>query len=226
MTLSPAIFSNPNKSLRGGVSFVTVSAWFTYGALVDRSNTQVPYTGSVSSGVTEQPASKQVFPSLTPALGNAAVTIPGDGLRIRWMRRADLDAVLSLARRSSAGMSDPKALMGMLKMRNRVWLVAECRKKVVGFMIYEQTKSKVVIHHLVTESQQRRKNIGRIMVERLQRKLHLNNRRWIQTCVHERNLTAQLFFRALGFRAVYVMSGYFDGDDAYLMRYMRQETLL
>jgi ribosomal-protein-alanine N-acetyltransferase len=39
--------------------------------------------------------------------------------------------------------------------------------------------------------------------------------------VRETNLTAQLFFRAQGFRAVRVLRGYYEdsGEDAFLMQY-------
>ena len=132
---------------------------------------------------------------------------------------------MALACRSASGILSPKSLGEMLRRRNRVWLVAERGRKVVGFMVYEQTKTKLVILCLVTAPHQRRRHIARVLIERLQRKTRFGGRRRILAYVHERNLAAQLFFRAMGFRAVFISPGHFGGDDAYLMRYTPLDAL-
>ena len=193
---------------------------------MDNSNTQVSRTGVTGSGAAEASGSERPFhplAALIPGARRAAVGEAADTLRIRWMRRCDLDDVMALAGRPASGTVSPKALGEMLRRRNRVWLVAERGQKVVGFMVYEQTKTKLVILCLVTAPQQRRRHIAQVMIERLQRKLRMGGRRRILAYVHERNLPAQLFFRAMGFRAVFISPGHFDGDDAYLMRYTRTE---
>ena len=196
---------------------------------MEHSNTQLSRTGLTGSGVAEASGSQRPFhplsAALAPAVRGAAANSPADALRVRWMRRSDLDDVMALAGRSASETVSPKALGEMLRRRNRVWLVAERGRKLVGFMVYEQTKTKLVILCLVTAPQQRRRHIARMMIERLQRKLRCGSRRRILAYVHERNLTAQLFFRAMGFRAVFISPGHFDGDDAYLMRYTRVEIL-
>ena len=112
------------------------------------------------------------------------------------MRRSDLKDVMALACRSASGILSPKSLGEMLRRRNRVWLVAERGRKVVGFMVYEQTKTKLVILCLVTAPHQRRRHIARVLI-----------------------------FRAMGFRAVFISPGHFGGDDAYLMRYTPLDAL-
>ena len=59
------------------------------------------------------------------------------------------------------------------------------------------------------------------MVAKLISKLSLQRRRWIVLEVRETNLSAQLFFRENGFRAVNVLRGFFEEtlEDAYSMQY-------
>ena len=59
------------------------------------------------------------------------------------------------------------------------------------------------------------------MVERLVSKLSGHHRTRITLKVRESNLSAQLFFRQQGFRAVRVLRSLYEdsGEDAYLMQY-------
>jgi ribosomal-protein-alanine N-acetyltransferase len=63
--------------------------------------------------------------------------------------------------------------------------------------------------------------IGAQMVAKLVSKLSSHRRVRITLEVRETNLTAQLFFRTQGFRAVRVLRGYYEdsGEDAFLMQY-------
>jgi len=63
--------------------------------------------------------------------------------------------------------------------------------------------------------------IGTQMVGKLFGKLHTHRRGKITLAVRERNLTAQLFFRALDFRASKVLRNYYEdsGEDAFLMEH-------
>jgi ribosomal-protein-alanine N-acetyltransferase len=59
------------------------------------------------------------------------------------------------------------------------------------------------------------------MVAKLISKLSSHRRTRITLAVRETNLAAQLFFRAMEFKAVRVLRGYYEdtGEDAFLMQY-------
>jgi len=59
-----------------------------------------------------------------------------------------------------------------------------------------------------------------MMVEKLIGKLSSHRRTKIYVAVRDRDLPAQLLFRAMGFEALNVLRSYFENwDDAYWMRY-------
>ncbi len=59
------------------------------------------------------------------------------------------------------------------------------------------------------------------MISKLVSKLQSHRRTKITLAVREKNLTAQLFFRAQNFRSVKVLRGFYEdsGEDAFLMKY-------
>jgi ribosomal-protein-alanine N-acetyltransferase len=67
----------------------------------------------------------------------------------------------------------------------------------------------------------RRRGVGRQMIEKLVGKLSSQRRTRISLEVRETNLSAQVFFRANGFRATSVLHDFYDDspEDAYLMQY-------
>jgi len=104
-----------------------------------------------------------------------------------------------------------------------IGMVAEHEDRVVGFMVYELNKTRIHLLNLaVAEAEEyRRRGIGSQMVAKLIGKLSPDRRTRITLEVSETNLTAQLFFRNLGFRAVVVLHDLYDEstEDAYGMRY-------
>jgi ribosomal-protein-alanine N-acetyltransferase len=100
-------------------------------------------------------------------------------------------------------------------------MVAEQGEKVVGFMIYELHKNKLHILNFAVHPGYRRAGVGIQMVNKLVSKLSSHRRTRITLEVRETNLTAQLFFRSQGFKAVKVLRAYYEdsGEDAFQMQY-------
>jgi ribosomal-protein-alanine N-acetyltransferase len=100
-------------------------------------------------------------------------------------------------------------------------MVAEQGEKVVGFMIYELHKAKLHILNFAVHPIHRRLGVGAQMVAKLISKLSSHRRTRITLEVRETNLSAQLFFRSQGFRALRVLRGYYEdsGEVAFLMQY-------
>ena len=108
-----------------------------------------------------------------------------------------------------------------LRQRNCIGMVAEQGEKVVGFMIYELHKTKLHILNFAVHPTCRRASVGQQMVGKLISKLSSHRRTKITLEVRETNLAAQLFFKAMNFRAMRVLRSYYEdsGEDAFLMQY-------
>ena len=105
-------------------------------------------------------------------------------------------------------------------------MVAELDHDVVGFMIYELHKSRLHVLNFSVASAMRRRGVGSQMVAKLISKLSHERRTRILLEVRETNLAAQLFFRALGYRAVSVLREFYEDtpEDAYIMEYQYQAS--
>ena len=140
-------------------------------------------------------------------------------VHIRWMIRRDMVDVLAIERQSFDFSWTEDEFLQCLRQRNCIGMVAEHRDRVVGFMIYELQKNRLNVLNFAVATTARRMGIGSQMVEKLIGKLHSHRRRKITVAVRERNLDAQLFFKALDFRATKVIRKFYEdsGEDAFQM---------
>lgn len=145
------------------------------------------------------------------------------GLRvhIRWMIRRDMTEVLDIERESFEFPWYEEDFIRCLRQRNCIGMVAEHGERVVGFMIYELHKTRLHILNFAVAEGFRHRDVGRQMAEKLVSKLSSQRRTRITLEVRETNLSAQLFFKQLGFRATTVLRSYYEDspEDAYLMQY-------
>jgi len=148
-------------------------------------------------------------------------------VHIRWMIRRDMPEVLQTEQESFEFSWTEEDFLRCLRQRNCIGMVAEQGEKVVGFMIYELHKAKLHILNFAVHPSQRRSAVGAQMVAKLISKLSSHRRTRITLEVRETNLTAQLFFRHQGFRAVRVLRAYYEdsGEDAFLMQYKIAEDV-
>lgn len=142
-------------------------------------------------------------------------------VHIRWMIRRDMPEVLQTEQTSFDYSWTEEDFLRCLRQRNCIGMVAEFDDRVVGFMIYELHKTKLHILNFAVDPRYRRLGIGRQMVGKLIGKLSSHRRTKITLAVRETNLTAQLFFRNMTFKAVKVLRGYYEdsGEDAFLMQF-------
>ncbi|HVU86671.1 MAG TPA: ribosomal protein S18-alanine N-acetyltransferase [Pirellulales bacterium] len=140
---------------------------------------------------------------------------------IRWMIRRDMPEVLAIERQSFEFPWSEDDFLRQLRQRNCIGMVADCDDQVVGFMIYELHKTRLHVLNFAVAEQYRRQGVGRQMVAKLTGKLSQQRRSRLLLEVRETNLDAQLFFRALNFRAVSVLRGFYEDtpEDAYVMQY-------
>lgn len=151
-------------------------------------------------------------------------------LQIRWLIRRDMQEVLAIEQASFEFPWTEEDFLCCLRQRNCIGMVAERDQRVVGFMIYELHKSKLHILNFAVAEDDRRAGIGQQMVAKLIDKLSQQRRKEIVLEVRETNMSAQLFFKSQGFRAVCVLRTHYDdtAEDAYIMRYrlVEEEAIL
>jgi len=143
----------------------------------------------------------------------------GQEIAMRWMIRSDMDRVICLENNSFDFPWTEDEFIACLRCRNSIGVVAELSGLIVGYMIYELHKTRLHILNFCVDPDYRRQGVGTAMVTKLASKLSLQRRTRIALEVSETNLTAQLFFRANGFRAERILFGRYDSspDQSYYM---------
>lgn len=143
---------------------------------------------------------------------------------IRWMIRRDMAEVLAIEEACFdwyAWREDD--FVRALRQRNVIAMVADKEERVVGFMVYELHKNRLHVLDFAVHPGCQRLGVGRQMIDKLKWKLTEQRRRSITLHVRETNLPAQLFFRAMGFRADSVVRDLYNDcdEDAYLFQYAK-----
>lgn len=142
-------------------------------------------------------------------------------VRLRWMIRRDMLAVLEIERLSFDHPWSADVFMRTLRCQNCIGMVAECDELVVGYAIYRLQRHSLEILNFAVHPDFRRQQVGTAILDKLKRKLSPQRRKRITLQVRETNLPAQLFFRACGMRATIVVKDAFEDsdEDAYIFRF-------
>ncbi|NBV45107.1 MAG: ribosomal-protein-alanine N-acetyltransferase [Planctomycetia bacterium] len=143
-------------------------------------------------------------------------------VHVRWMIRRDMAEVLDIEQEAFEFPWSEEDFTRCLRQRNCIGMVAEMAESVVAFMIYELHRSRLHVINFAVRRSHRRLGVGTLLMNRLAGKLSPDRRDRILLEVRERNLPAQLFFRALGYRAISVLKDFYQDttEDAYLMQYV------
>lgn len=147
-------------------------------------------------------------------------TIKSVYAHVRWMIRRDMPEVMEIEGYDSCPWSEDDVL-GFLRGRNCIGMVAEWKEQVIGFMVYELHKSRLHVVKLSVHPDWRRKSVGMQLMERLKVKLSKCRRCKITADIRESNLPGHLFLKSQGFSAVRVDRSAFEdtGEDAYRFVY-------
>ena len=143
-------------------------------------------------------------------------------IKIDWMIRADMPAVVAIEQDSFEFPCTENEFLMMLRQRNCIGLVAKRDCEVQAFALYELQRHSFELLNIAVDPKYRRSGIGSYIVSKLIGKLSTTRRRSITAVVRESNLPAQLFLRAVGFRAVEVLRGHYvqhSEEDGYRMEY-------
>jgi ribosomal-protein-alanine N-acetyltransferase len=121
---------------------------------------------------------------------------------VRWLIRRDMDEVLRIENESfGVNRWSEAEFLACLKQRNCIGVtIVRDYSEVLGFMIYQLSKQKLIILNIAVQPESRRQGYGRLAIQRLKDKLHQQRRTSVQAHVTEDNLNAHLFFSECGFR--------------------------
>jgi ribosomal-protein-alanine N-acetyltransferase len=137
------------------------------------------------------------------------------------MIKRDMPFMLEIERHSFEIPWTEEEFLLVLRQKNCIGIVSELENDVVGFMIYEVHKTRIHILSFGVHPDFRLQGIGTAMVEKIVSKLKYQYRNRIVLEVRETNVTAQVFFRQLGFRAVRTLKSFYEdtAEDVYVMEY-------
>lgn len=136
---------------------------------------------------------------------------------IRWGIRRDLREILAIEDRCFEYPWSEEVFLGHMRHRDCVVLVADNEAGVLGYCMYYLHRNAIEIANLAVHPGYRFQGVGRRFLYQLQKGLHPNKRSRLFSVIWERNVDAQLFFRACGFKCRKVLSNHWldTGDDAY-----------
>ena len=142
-------------------------------------------------------------------------------VHIRWMIRRDMPEVLQAEQASFEFGWTEEDFLRCLRQRNCIGMVAEQGERILGYMVFELFETRLHILNFAVSPSYRRCGVGHRMVSKLISKLSSYRRTHVTLDVRETNLTAQLFFRALGFKAVKVLRSFYEdtGEDGFRLQY-------
>jgi len=142
-------------------------------------------------------------------------------VQVRWMVRRDFAQVLEIEQTCFEFPWTEEEFLQCLHQPNCLGMVAEHEGRIVGFVIYETPKNRILITNIATDPEFQRHGIARQMIKRLVAKMIYQKRHRIAIEIRETNLPALVCFRAMGFRAAFVRKNFFEdqSEDAYVLQY-------
>jgi len=139
-------------------------------------------------------------------------------IHIRWMLRRDMQEIMVIENEVFNDPFSEEQILGILKRKNIIGMVAEIENKVAAYMIYEFFDNRInVIKFAIPEfmNQQIADQMIQKLKSKLQKKHHLD------FCVAESNLKVQLFLKQHSFLATKIIHSDDASEDVYFMRFSR-----
>ena len=149
-------------------------------------------------------------------------------VQVRWMVRRDFAQVLAIEEMSFEFPWTSQEFRQCLQQPNCLAMVAELDGHIVGFMVYETPKNKILVTNMAVNPEYHRHGIARQMVQKLVSKMISQQRHKIAVAIRETNLPALLCFRALGFKVATVLKNFYEeqNEDTYVLQYRLGKELV
>lgn len=122
-------------------------------------------------------------------------------VNVRWMIAKDLESTVSIDGATSDSPWSEEEFRTCLRQRNCIGMVAEQDEDILGYIVYELHKNRLVVVRMGFLPESMLNGVGEAMIEKLIGKLSHDKRRVLQVNINERDLATQLFLRDMGFIA-------------------------
>ena len=142
-------------------------------------------------------------------------------IRVRVMKRCHLEEACAIEYVCFPHPWTEKDFAFALRANSCDALIVESDGCMVGFIVFEWYRRRLDLLNLAVTSPHQRNGIGRHLIDRMKSNMSPEGICRIFTEVRESNLGAQQFFRAMGFRCIQTLSGYYEEseEDAYRFVY-------
>ncbi|MCJ7631491.1 ribosomal protein S18-alanine N-acetyltransferase [Candidatus Bathyarchaeota archaeon] len=142
---------------------------------------------------------------------------------VRLATKVDLPSIYEIENRSFKDPYPPFFIEILLNLNPKTFLVAEREKQIVGYLITTYDRNTGHIVSIAIISEERRKNVGRTLMEKGSDILRELGVETIRLEVRKSNREAQKFYEAQGFEYNHEIRGYYGDDDA-LVYYKGSKT--
>ncbi len=145
-------------------------------------------------------------------------------IKIRPFWGSDMDQVLSIDIASFDNPWGRREFAAALQGRGVSMLCAHQGTQVVGYIVLQEWPQHFTIWNLAVQPAQRRRGIGKRLVDRAKCLAMGRGRDKLSAEVREQDLASQLFFKEQGFRAVQLVSANCIADPAICFEFHRQAS--
>ena len=142
-------------------------------------------------------------------------------VQVRWLVRRDFSQVQAIEKMCFEFPWTSEEFLQCLHQPNCLGMVAQHEERVVGFVVYEMPKNRILITNIAVDPEFQRHGIARQMIQKIVSKMIYQQRHKVAIAIRETNLPALLCFRALGFRAATVLKNFYEemDEDTYVLQY-------
>ena len=133
---------------------------------------------------------------------------------VRLAAKEDLPIVYEIEKRSFKDPYPPFFIEMLLNLNPKTFLVGEKEKRVIGYVVATRDRSTGHIVSIAVSSEERRKMVGRRLLERALEILRKVEVETVRLEVRKSNRDAQRFYEALGFEYNHEIAAYYGDEDA------------
>lgn len=147
-------------------------------------------------------------------------------INIRWLLKRDIESLVNMEAETFEYPWTYEEYVFKLRSRNTIGMVAEFKEKIVGTIIYQIHKRRIIIDNIFVDKWCVRNGIGTKLINYLKNKLSDDRRNAISITVREKNLDTQLFLKSCGFVCAAILYDSYDNtdEDAYLFEYHKPKS--
>ncbi len=147
-------------------------------------------------------------------------------IRVRELNEQDLNTVSMIASMCDSNCSKYD-ISRSFRRKNRIKLAVIADEAIVGFALASIYENFLELTHLMIHPDHRELGLGRKLLDTVTACMLNLKRTSVLTNVRETNLTAQLFLRSCGFRAMRVNRGFYNDteEDNYQLEYRPKWTV-